>query len=513
MSAVFGAFKCEDYVSIYQYTGSKEKVVIPDFFEGLPVKKILAESFKGKKNIKEIVLPSQLEEIFLSAFEDCENLEKIHIPDTVVEISSGAFRNCKSLKSVTLPSTLQQISMGVFDGCEQLKKIALPENISSIGMTAFANCQKLEEIKLNESLYFISSNAFDSCFALREIIFPKSLDRISWHSFYNCQNLKKVILLNDQTKIDKDVFTGCDNIQEFNLPILKSFPLELQCKLLNESFSNNELPASELKKMITYIKRKKTVKKCFFSGDYMSGITFLLNEHIKIPLDELDLYIKENIKNNNTGVIAILLDYKDKSFSTEELSAYEEQIELVEIGLEFPTLKQLKEKWRCSKVEGGIRISSYKGSETIETIPLQTAEGVKIVEVTYTKGNKNNFEPIETLNIDAQITEIGDKTFRWCRTLKKVNFPDTLTKIGNQSFIGCIKLEDIKLPENMKVIDFGAFAYCDSLTEIDIPKTVKNIKTFAFSHCVNLKDVNIPKKVKIDNRAFEDSPLVNLIKY
>lgn len=513
MSVVFGAFKCDDCVSIYRYSGTEENVVVPEFFEGLPIKIILAEAFKGNKSVKEIVLPPQLEEIFLSAFEDCENLEKIYIPETVVGISSGAFRNCKSLKEVTLPSNLKQISIGAFDGCEQLKEITLPENIKTIGMNAFANCHKLEKLKLSENLFFIGSNAFGHCTALTEVILPKTLSQVSVRGFYNCINLKKVILLNESTKIDNEVFYGCDNINEFNLPILKAFPFKLQCKLLNESFSNNELPATDLKKMITYIKRKKTLKKCFFTSNNMAGISFLLNTHIKIPLDELELYIKENIKNDNTGVIAILLDYRENNFSKEEISAYKEQIELVEIGLEYPTLKQLKDKWRCSKVEGGLRISSYKGSNTIETIPLQTAEGVKIVEVTYTKGNKNKFEPIETLNIEAQITEIGDKTFRCCETLKRVYFPDTLTKIGNQSFVGCRKLEYIKFPEGMKVIDFGAFAYCVNLTEISIPKTVKNINDFAFLDCISLKDVTIPKKLKIEKRVFDNCPLINIIKY
>lgn len=513
MSEVFGAFECDGQVSIYQYTGTKEKVVIPDFFEGLPVKKILAEAFKGKKNLKEIALPSQLDEIFISAFEDCENLEKIHIPDTVLEIGSGAFRNCISLKDVKLPSNLEQISIGVFEGCEQLKEINLPENIKSIGMKAFSGCYKLENVELSENLNYIGYSAFSHCYALKEVVFPENLVRVSGYSFCNCKNLNKAIQLSECTEIDNDVFFGCENIQEFNLPILKSLMLKLQCKLLNEIFLTNELSKEEMKKIITYIKRKKTLKKSFFTSDNVGGITFLLNGYIKIPLDELDLYIKENINNNNTGVIAILLDYKEKNFSNEELSAYKEQIELVEIGLEYPTLKQLKEKWRCSKVEGGLRISSYKGNETIETIPSQTADGIKIVELTYINGNKNKFEPIETLTIEAQITAIGDKTFRGCKTLKRVNLPDTLTKIGNQSFLGCRKLEHIELLEGIEEIDLGAFSSCENLTKIDIPVTTRNINSHAFSNCINLKNVTLPKSANINKMAFEDSPLVNLIKY
>lgn len=513
MSVIFSAFKCDGYYSIYQCTSEKEKVTIPDFFDGLPVKQILAEAFKGKKKIKEISLPNHLEGIFVSAFEDCENLEKINIPDTVVEISAGAFRNCKSLKKVKLPSNLNQISIGVFDGCEQLKSITLPENVQSLGSNAFANCKNLTKVELNEHLRFMGYNTFSNCSSLTEIIFQRKLILISDRSFYNCQSLKKVIAFNTSLEIDNDVFLECDNIEEFNLTVLKAFPFKLQCKLLSESFYNKDLPATELKQMITYLKRKKTLKKYFFTSDNAAGISYLLDSHIKLPLDELELYIKENIKQNNTAVIAILLDYKEKNFSKEEILAYEEQIELVEIGFENPTNKQLKEKWRCGKIEDGFRISSYKGSETIETIPLQTAEGVVITQVTSVKGNKSNFEPIETLNIVANITEIGEKTFRWCETLKSVNFPETLTKIGNQSFIGCKKLEEIQLPECMQTIDFGAFAYCEGLTELYIPKTVKNINAFAFAECLNLKNVTVSKKTKINKSAFENSPLVNLIKY
>lgn len=72
-----------------------ETIVIPSTYNGLPVTKILPNSFtcNGETNstLKSITIPDSIVEIGASAFSSCENLEEINIPASVTVIGSQAF--------------------------------------------------------------------------------------------------------------------------------------------------------------------------------------------------------------------------------------------------------------------------------------------------------------------------------------------------------------------------------------------------------------------------------------
>jgi len=96
-----------------EYNG---EVTVPAEYCGLPVTRIMFESFKRSK-ITAITLPSTLVEIDLMAFICAASLTRVSIPDEapMSTIGNFAFSGCNSLKEIRLPACLQEIGYDAFD--------------------------------------------------------------------------------------------------------------------------------------------------------------------------------------------------------------------------------------------------------------------------------------------------------------------------------------------------------------------------------------------------------------
>ena len=121
--------------------GLKGRVVIPDFYNGLPVKKIADEAFYWNvvgqdpftgngcnTSMTSVRLPAYLETIGKKAFRNCVALEEIDIPEGVTRIGGHAFYACSSLQRVKLPSTVTKIGSSAFRRCDCLRSIDIPKD-------------------------------------------------------------------------------------------------------------------------------------------------------------------------------------------------------------------------------------------------------------------------------------------------------------------------------------------------------------------------------------------------
>ena len=65
--------------------------------------------------------------------------------------------------------------------------------------------------------------------------------------------------------------------------------------------------------------------------------------------------------------------------------------------------------------------------------------------------------------------------------------PDSVTEIGNRAFSGCKSLKDIVIPNSVLAIGSWAFSGCTSLESVAIPNTVSIINSRTFVGCSSLK--------------------------
>lgn len=442
-------------------------------------------------------------------------------------------------KKVIIPDTFEhepvvEVFNLAFADNINLVELVMPDSIINVGSSAFSRCVNLEKITFSNQLKKLSDQCFIDCKSLIDLDLPNSLEIIGYSAFTECLSLQSIFFDGDEIQIHDTAFSGCKSLENVSYNILNMLTLTRQVGIISKKFDIwNMLDDDEKNEILAYVKRKQSVKKAIFSSDCATGISILLSEKVKLTLIQLDKYLDLSIKNQNSLVTATLLDYKEKNFSNTEKEDFKENKELVKIGLEMPTLKQFKEKWKCSKIDGGIRVSGFKGElSELEIIPKMLADGTPIIMIK--PSSTNSFANIKKLVIEAELTEILPKTFYFNSHLEEIVFPDTVKIIGKSTFdsakklrkvtfptelevicehaFWCCKfLEEVTLFDGMKEIHENAFKNCENLKTVILPKSLETIEKHAFRYCKNLESVTVYSSTKVDDLAFEMCDKINII--
>ena len=79
---------------------------------------------------------------------------------------------------------------------------------------------------------------------------------------------------------------------------------------------------------------------------------------------------------------------------------------------------------------------------------------------------------------------IGDNAFAYT-SIESLDLPATLTSIGNSAFKGCYALGKVIIPDGVESIGDKAFLACDKLNSVSVPKSVRSIGEEAFGYTVD----------------------------
>ena len=201
-------YKKSDFtIELKRYNGNDKKVVIPD-----NVTYIGEYAFSGCKDLTELIISDQVEDISYTAFWDCDNLEYIKIGAGLVKISKYGligesykfkrFEVCeenekfkavdgnlytkkgdllyyaigKEEESFTVPCGVRNIGPFAFFGCKYLKSVIIPEGVKKIGQSAFEFVE-LNEIILPKSINEIGESAIEKKVIIKA---PKDSYAIEW---------------------------------------------------------------------------------------------------------------------------------------------------------------------------------------------------------------------------------------------------------------------------------------------------------------------------------------------
>ena len=216
-----------------------KEVVIPYYYNGLPVVAIAAEGFGG---LRSITMPdtiteigrwglagNSIEEIKL---EGCSNLKTIHIPASVEEIGECVFAYCESLEAVTVDSDSKYYK--TLDGVlytkdERVLVWCPPKGITShtvsektetIAPYAFYMNQSLQNVVLPSNLRLIGKFAFSTCLLLESVNIPASVYDIGLYAFSNCEGMKTVTFEKNSIlgNIQDGAFEACFLLEEIKIP-------------------------------------------------------------------------------------------------------------------------------------------------------------------------------------------------------------------------------------------------------------------------------------------------------
>ncbi|MDR3186122.1 MAG: leucine-rich repeat protein [Christensenellaceae bacterium] len=127
------------YMRVRGYLGNAETIIIPSYYQRLPVARIDIDAFRDSVS-KHVFIPSTIKSIASNAFYNSAIVE-IELGAGVITIEDNAFRNVTNLKFVKAENSisLQSIGVNAFTGSSILEYVVLPATVLSIGTNAFSN--------------------------------------------------------------------------------------------------------------------------------------------------------------------------------------------------------------------------------------------------------------------------------------------------------------------------------------------------------------------------------------
>ena len=117
---------------------------------------------------------------------------------------------------------------------------------------------------------------------------------------------------------------------------------------------------------------------------------------------------------------------------------------------------------------------------------------------------------IDILNINADsVISIGEEAFREARKLRTVSIKN-VSEIPNKAFYDCESLRNIYMSDNLKKIGEEAFVYCYNLKSIILPNSVKNVGSCAFQSSA-IENIMGAENAHYDNGAFSTCKNLSLL--
>ena len=175
---------------IFTYVGEEHPPKeVKTIIVGSDVKEIEQGAFKDLPNLKCVVFSDDTKDMRIgkNAFENCPELTTIRV-NGVIYIGDEAFLNCTGLVVAELGSSIQHIGMGAFKNCSVLTSTTITPNVTFIGDYAFANCAELKTATIMDGVVEVPAYCFQNDVKLEQVVLPSSIEKVGEGAFENCPN-------------------------------------------------------------------------------------------------------------------------------------------------------------------------------------------------------------------------------------------------------------------------------------------------------------------------------------
>lgn len=110
----------------------------------------------------------------------------IEIPEGVVTVKSHAGKALEGVKELKLPSTLENIASGAFSFMESLESLELGANVAYVGEYAFMSAKNCKSLVLNNKLDKIDEGAFSGMRSLEGTVVIPDNTEVLYGAFDYC---------------------------------------------------------------------------------------------------------------------------------------------------------------------------------------------------------------------------------------------------------------------------------------------------------------------------------------
>lgn len=137
------------------YTG--EDILIPTEIDGILVAGIGEGAFRGRTDIKKVVVEQGVRYITADAFAGCTEIEGLELGEGLLYIGEGAFSSNTKISEVILPDSVAYVGEYAFAECTNLEEISFPQRAH---VDAYAFVQSAWQKKRDEGGLFIRGSCF-----------------------------------------------------------------------------------------------------------------------------------------------------------------------------------------------------------------------------------------------------------------------------------------------------------------------------------------------------------------
>lgn len=220
-------------VTITDYTGTREHVLIPSEIGGFPVTALADKAFY-EKHVTTVVVPDSVTEIGDLCFSGDNYLVSLTLPDGLAELSYGALESCFSLLDFDLPKGLKTIGEGALQAIFYLTHLTIPAGVTDIEQMNFLMMHGLEEVSVAEGSTSFTYDAENGllmtadkarllhCFfhlaPQKEIILPEGMKTIDPFAFHYDVTVEKIVLPEGAETIGLLAFGICPKLTEIVIP-------------------------------------------------------------------------------------------------------------------------------------------------------------------------------------------------------------------------------------------------------------------------------------------------------
>lgn len=220
-------------VTITDYTGTREHVLIPSEIGGFPVTALADKAFY-EKHVTTVVVPDSVTEIGDLCFSGDNYLVSLTLPDGLAELSYGALESCYSLMDFDLPKGLKTIGEGALQSIFYLTHLTIPAGVTDIEQMNFLMMHGLEEVSVAEGSTSFTYDAENGllmtadkarllhCFfhlaPQKEIILPEGMKTIDPFAFHYDVAVEKIVLPEGAETIGLLAFGICPKLTEIVIP-------------------------------------------------------------------------------------------------------------------------------------------------------------------------------------------------------------------------------------------------------------------------------------------------------
>lgn len=220
-------------VTITDYIGTSEHVLIPDTIDGLPVTALADKAFY-EKHVTTVVVPDSVTEIGDLCFSGDNYLVSLTLPDELAELPYAALESCFRLMDFNLPKELKKISGSALQYNYYLTHLTLPSSLTEIEQLNFIGLYGLQSLTLAEDnaafkldetnglLMTADGTRLLHCFSdivpAEEIILPEGVKIVDPFAFHYDYDVKRIVLPEGVETIGAMAFAMCPNLTEIVIP-------------------------------------------------------------------------------------------------------------------------------------------------------------------------------------------------------------------------------------------------------------------------------------------------------